>query len=84
MSSKGEYQPKVSKIAAEIVAVKAAGGDPERVTILVERLHVAERECLAHVIDEVECIPEERDNYPMLREALIYLRALAKVLEQGF
>lgn len=83
MNSKGEFQPKVTKVAAELVKVRAEPGtDTGIIRVVVQRLHQAEREAILHAIDEVECIPEERDNYIPRREALRYLRALAKVMEQ--
>jgi len=40
-----------------------------------------QRTTLQHVIDVVSCIPQERDNYSLLREAERYLLALAKIQE---
>lgn len=83
MNSFGEFRPKVTKVAAELVKVRLEPGvDTGVIQVVVQRLHQAEMEAILHIIDEVECIPEERDNYVPRREALIYLRALAKALEQ--
>jgi hypothetical protein len=45
-------------------------------------LAVAERSTVQHLIDLLECIPQERDNFTIIREALIYARALAQIEEQ--
>lgn len=83
MNGKGEYLPRVSRVAAELVAIRL---DPEADTaairIVAERLHAAERDATAHVIELIESVPQERDNYQLLREALAWLRALAKAEEQ--
>lgn len=49
---------------------------------LLHLLAVAERVTIQHLIDLLECIPQERDNFTIIREALIYARALAQIEEQ--
>lgn len=48
---------------------------------LEQLLHVAERNTIQHLLDLLECIPQDRDNYTIVREALLYARALAKLEE---
>jgi hypothetical protein len=60
-------------------AVEHAQADVRQLELL---LAVHMRTTLQHVIDVVSCIPQERDNYQLLREAERYLLALAKIQEQ--
>jgi len=46
-------------------------------------LAVAERHTIQHLIDLLECVPQDRDNFMIVRESLIYARALAKIEEQS-
>lgn len=48
---------------------------------LQQLIAVAERSTLQHVLDLLECIPRDRENFLILAEALIYTRALAKAKE---
>lgn len=82
MNSKGEYQPRVGKVAAELVAIRLdPNADTAAIQIVTTRLHQAERDAIAHAIDLVESVPQDRTNFVPLREALVYLRAVAKAEE---
>lgn len=59
-------------------AVEHAQADVKQLELL---LAVHMRTTLQHVIDVVSCVPQERDNYQLLREAERYLLALAKIQE---
>lgn len=48
---------------------------------LMRLLAAAERSTIQHLIDLLECIPQERDNFTIIREALVYARALAQAEE---
>lgn len=61
----------------------AAVADAEaEVKQLFRMLAIAERAAVQHVIDLLECIPQDRENFTIVREALLYARALARVEEQ--
>lgn len=48
---------------------------------LMQLLAVAERSTLNHLLDLLECVPQDRENFHIIREALLYTRALAKAKE---
>lgn len=61
------------------LAIEAAEAEVKR---LESALAVQQRSTVQHIIDIVSCIPQERENFQLLREAERYLLALAKVQEQ--
>lgn len=63
-------------------AADAVADAEAEVKQLFHLLAVAERSTIQHLIDLLECIPQERDNFTIIREALIYARALAQIEEQ--
>lgn len=83
MNGRGEYRPGVGKAAAEFEAVlHDPTADTAAIRIVTINLHAAERDGLMHAIDLVESVPQDRDNWQLLREALVYMRAVAKAQEQ--
>lgn len=49
---------------------------------LQQLMAVAERTTINHLLDLLECVPQDRENFHIIREALLYTRALAKAKEQ--
>lgn len=64
-------------------AVEALARAEADVSQLYQLLAVAERVTVNHLLDLLECIPQDRENFHIIREALIYTRALAKAKEQS-
>lgn len=63
-------------------AVETLARAEEDVKQIYQLLGVAERATVNHLLDLLECIPQDRENFRIIREALVYTRALAKAKEQ--
>jgi hypothetical protein len=59
----------------DLIAVEA------EILTLSAQLRAAQRKALVRVLDAVETVPEERDNWRQLREALLGLRVILRVEE---
>lgn len=66
---------------AESDRAEAVANAEAEVRQLMHLLAVAERTTIQHLIDLLECIPQDRENFTIVREALLYARALAKIEE---
>lgn len=62
-------------------AVEALARAEADVAQLLQLLAMAERSTVNHLLDLLECIPQDRENFHIIREALLYTRALAKAQE---
>lgn len=59
-------------------AIEAAQAEVQQIQKLLE---VAERNTIQHLIDLLECLPQDFTNWSIIREALAYARALAQAEE---
>lgn len=62
-------------------AVDALARAEADVKQLLQLVAIAERSAIQLILDKLESIPQDQDNYLIIREALILGRALAKAKE---